>query len=268
MLLAPRTLEIIQSALLQVEQHDSKKGSRGSERGRAGRQSARVSAIRLSPGGNWKQSVTNCGQKDQGGTREQAQGQGQLSFSARINVGTWLFPMSSRAACCLLLLPGEYRKPIIIQTRHLHFIIMNEGWRTRNNGQLVRWSDGQLVSSSAWLSHLIMSLWVNLLIFCAVQIDLQLSLFLSICIDYCRSARWHVRGVANLHGNRHASEGRERDPESGGVMQNISQLVNKCAWTEVNECHLINVSSPKRRTTWGTSAWECFWDWSQHKNMI
>lgn len=216
---APRTLEIIQSALLQVEQHDSKKGSRGSERGRAGRQSARVSAIRLSPGGNWKQSVTNCGQKDQGGTRDQAQGhgkgQGQLSFSARINVGTWLFPMSSRAACCLLLLPGEYRKPIIIQTRHLHFIIMNEGWRTRNNGQLVWWSDGQLASSSAWLSHLIMSLWVNLLIFCAVQIDLQLSLSLFICIDYCRSARWHVRGVANLHGNRHASEGRER-PRSRG----------------------------------------------------
>lgn len=164
---APRTLEIIQSELLQVEQHDSKKGSRGSERGRAGRQSARVSAIRLSPGGNWKQSVTNCGQKDQGGTRDQAQGQGkgqgQLSFSARINVGTWLFPMSSRTACCLLLLPGEYRKPIIIQTRHLHFIIISEGWRTRNNGQLVRWSTGQLVCLAEPLNYVTLGKFINFL---------------------------------------------------------------------------------------------------------
>lgn len=113
------------------------------------------------------------------GTRHQ--GQGQLSFSARINVGTWLFPMSSRAARCLLLLPGEYRKPIIIQTRHLHFIIMNEGWRTQNNGQLVRWSTGQLVCLAEPLNYVTLGKFMNFL--CRANRFAVISLSVSIITD-------------------------------------------------------------------------------------
>lgn len=160
--------------------------------------------------------------------------------------------MSSRAACCLLpaavawrVSKADYNTDAAF-TLHYYERRMKdaEQWST---GQMVRWSTGQLVCLAEPLNYVTLGKFINFL--CRANRFAVISLSLSICIDYCRSARWHVRGVANLHGNRHASEGRERDPESGGVMQNISQLVNKCAWTEVNECHLINVSSPKRQTT-------------------
>lgn len=109
-------------------------------RERAGQ--AEAQQRRLSPGGKLKAKRNKLRAQEQG--RDQGPGirkQGQLTFSARINVGTWLF-FNVEQSC----LPAwrVSKADYIIQTRHLHFIIMNAGWSSQDNGQLVNWSDHPL----------------------------------------------------------------------------------------------------------------------------